>query len=242
MSKSEVRTAVKQTIGRSIRYPLAATTMNKEDCKEIQVPFTKYSMAKIGVVQTELMPIATAPMKYGGLGLANIYENQMINHLHIMMQHGHMSTVTRRLLRITLENLSLKSGGEGDLIRIDVRGMRWITQNTRLGNVSHAIKEHSVTLRTPLQGLQKWTSDDNMIMDDIQLYCHGNNMDRFNKVRMYLAVTTVAELLTADLPMVDTTILKGERAEDYRTIARNTNGHTFQNQPGWRKNMDRNYL
>jgi len=50
MSTAEALTATKQTIGRSIRYPLAATAMNRRECKEIQVPLCKYRMGKLGVV------------------------------------------------------------------------------------------------------------------------------------------------------------------------------------------------
>ena len=66
---------------------------------------------------------------------------------------------------------------------------------------------------SPLQGLQKWTSNDKMIMEGIENHCQGINVDRFNKVCMYLGVATMSELLIADLTSVDRRILKGEREE-----------------------------
>ena len=57
MSKAEALTATKQTIDRSIRYPLAATAMNKKECKEIQIPLCEYSMGKLGVVCTAPLTI-----------------------------------------------------------------------------------------------------------------------------------------------------------------------------------------
>ena len=90
-------------------------------------------MGKLGVVRTAPLTIATGPVKFGGLGLAHMYENQMIDHIHVMMRHGHLQTVTGKVLRISLENLALESGMRGDPVSIDVTHMRWITQRTWIG-------------------------------------------------------------------------------------------------------------
>ena len=164
--------ATKQTrIGRSICYPLAATAMNRRECNEIQITLCKYSMVKMGVVRTAPMTIATGPVLCRGLGLAHMYENQMINHICVMMHHRHLPTVTGNLLRISLENLVLESGLEGDPVSIDVTKMRWITQQTWIGNSLQAMQGHRISMQSPVQGLQTWASNDNMIMDGIKEFC-----------------------------------------------------------------------
>ena len=94
----------------------------------------------MGVVRTALETIATAPIKYGGLGLQHIYEHQIIHHLHIMMQHGHLTTATENLIRITLENLSVESGIDGDPMAIKRSKARWTTRNTWIGKTLEASK------------------------------------------------------------------------------------------------------
>ena len=214
MSKAEALTATNQTIGRSLRYPLAATAMNRGECKDIQIPLCKYSLGKLGVVRTAPMTIATGPVRFGGLGLAHMYENQMIDHIHVMMQHGHLQTVTGKLLRISLENLALESGMSGDPVAIDVMNSRWITQRTWIGITLQAMREYGINMQSTVMGLQSWVSNDDMIMDGIEEFCQGADLHRFNKVRMYLRVNTLSDLLTADLTKIDRTVLGGERAKD----------------------------
>jgi len=160
------------------------------------------------------MTIATGPVKFGGLGLAHMYENQMIDHIHVMMQHGHLQTVTGKLLRISLENLALESGMKGDLVSIDIRKMRWITQRTWIGISLQAMQEHRISMQSTIQGLQSWVTNDDMIMEGIEEFCQGTDLNTFNKVRMNLQVNTLSDLLTADLMKVDTTLLQGERSRD----------------------------
>jgi len=50
LTKYEARTAIKQTIGRTIWYPLAAMALSKNECTEVQKVMKKETIGKMGVV------------------------------------------------------------------------------------------------------------------------------------------------------------------------------------------------
>ena len=52
ISKKETATASVTTLGRSIRYPLAATALNTEQCRTIDKHLKKQVLGKRGVVRT----------------------------------------------------------------------------------------------------------------------------------------------------------------------------------------------
>ena len=87
LTKYEARTAIKQTIGRIIRYPLAATALSKSECIEVQKMMKKETIGKTGAVQTAPNAVVNAPSHLGGMGQASIYENQTIDHVVTMLQH-----------------------------------------------------------------------------------------------------------------------------------------------------------
>jgi hypothetical protein len=48
---------------------------------------------KIGVVSTAPPRLAMAPSIQGGLGLLDTFGNQTIDHVQMLLQHGHINTI-----------------------------------------------------------------------------------------------------------------------------------------------------
>ena len=72
MTRKESNTAVVSTIGRSIRYPLAATALSSLQCKEVDEALKKNVLGKLGVVRTAPDTVVFSPTKLGGIGLHKI--------------------------------------------------------------------------------------------------------------------------------------------------------------------------
>lgn len=87
------------TIGKTLQYPLLATTFDASECKELQKVYLQTMLGKIGVVHTAPMVIATALSRLGGFGLLSFEVEQLISHLGIILQHGrHSNSITGSLL------------------------------------------------------------------------------------------------------------------------------------------------
>ena len=213
INSKETATAVRLTIGKTIRYPLGATTIDMMGAKSINKDFRWAALGKMRVVRTASSIVTAAPIPYGGLGMANeVYENQMIDHTIALLGHGHTKSTTGILLRTSLECLAIEAGVGGDPGSFDVMSMNWITKNTWIGSTLQSFKEYGLELETSIGGLKTWTTRDDYIMEKAYDTSTGHDLQIFNKVRLYLKVTTISDLLTADGKEIDTNILIGERS------------------------------
>ena len=211
MSRSETRTSVNITIGKSIRYPLAATAITPTAAYKVDSAFRKAALGKMGIVRTAPVLPTGAPLELGGLGMNNtVTVNQMIDHLAICMQHGHTSSATGHLLRTSYECLAIEAGVLGDPTALQLHDIPWVTDNTWVGNTSESLAAHGLQLQSGMKGLSTWTNTDcNTLMEMASPLLDHTNHHSFNKVRMHLRVITASDMFTADGRSIDLNIYKG---------------------------------
>jgi len=210
ISHSEARTAVKQTVGRTIRYPLAATAMNKKECKDVQKVFKRETLGKMGVVRTALNEVVLSPTEFGGMGQLCVYENQTIDHVNTLLQRGHSESITGHLIRTSLEYLSLEAGISGDPMSLPLHHITWISDKTWINTTIKAMEDLSISIETNMTGIEKWTKHDTFIMEDTTHRITGKDIAIFNKVRMYLKVATTSDICSADGKCIDKNKLMAE--------------------------------
>ena len=200
INKRNARWAAKTTIGKTIRYPLAATTMTEKQCQKIEKNFTNSVYGKIGVVRTASTKLGAAPRSLGGFGLnSNIHENQTIDHVSMLMKHGHKATTTGKLIRTSAESLSIESGLPRDPLSLNTKEITWTTDNTWIQHSISSMDNYELKIKSGLKGLQTWASHDGYIMHEAKHFLKTpKELSRFNKVRMYMRATTLSDLLTAD--------------------------------------------
>jgi len=172
----------------------------------------KEVLGKIGIVRTFPLCIAVAPTELGGLGLLSFEQEQLSAHVSLLLQHGpYPDSVTGQLLEASMEYHCLETGLEGDPLLLPVK--EYTTDNTWIKNTLTACRKYSIVICSGKAGLIKWATNDSMIMD-LFLYMDNTALLRIiNKVRMYLRITTVADLLTADGQFYDTNLIHGKRAQ-----------------------------
>jgi hypothetical protein len=78
MTWIQARIVVQATLGRTLVYPLTATTFNEEQSKLLQKTFLQAVLRKIGFVRTTPELIATAPTKLGGVGVLSFDVQQLV--------------------------------------------------------------------------------------------------------------------------------------------------------------------
>ena len=213
INRKETSTAVRITIGKTIRYPLGATTIDNKAAKRINKEFRWAALGKMRVVRTASGFVTAAPVEYGGLGMANeVFENQMIDHTLALLGHGHTKSTTGILLRTSLECLAIEAGIGGDPGSFDIQNIEWVTENTWIGSTLQAYSMYGIELETGIGGLKTWNTRDDYIMEKAYDMSIGSDIHIFNKVRMYLRVATISDLMTADGKQIDQNILKCMRS------------------------------
>jgi hypothetical protein len=212
ISKSEASTAIISTLGRSIRYPLAATAMTTQQCEEVDKNLRKHVLGKLGVVRTAPGTVIHAPAELGGIGLHRTEIDQTIDHVKMILQHGHAPTITGKLIRNSLEQLSIESGlGEGPF-HADLTKVNYLTERTWIENTIRSCQKYNITIDSSIKGIPKWTDRDDFIMDRALRMLKGRNLAIFNKVRLYLQVATTSDIANADGKSIDREILRGKRS------------------------------
>jgi hypothetical protein len=207
------RLAVRSTIGKTLEYPLAATTFNQQQSRAIQKTLLHETLGKMGIVRTTPWILAVAPITLGGFGILSIEVEQLIQHILIILQHGpDRETTTGKLLRCTIEYNALETGFPGDPLWIP--WVSYTTQNTWIRNTLWHMKKYNIGISSDLERLQEWTEEDTFLMEQLQEYGTDATKVIINKVRMYLRITTLSDIITADGKTYDANILQGKRGTD----------------------------
>jgi len=200
INRRNARWAAKTTIGKTIRYPLAATTISDKQCGELEKKFKQAIYGKIGVVRTASTNLGAAPTHLGGLGLnSGIHENQTIDHVSMLMKHGHKQTATGKLIRASAEHLCIESGLPGDPMKLKANDITWTTDNTWIQHSIQSMDKYGLTINSGIKGLNTWATHDGYIMHEAsRILQTAKSLSQFNKVRMYTQTSTLSDLLTAD--------------------------------------------
>jgi len=205
------RIAVKATIGRTLVYPLSATTFDPKQCKKLQRCFLQTTLGKIGIVRTASSILASAPISLGGLGLLSFELEQLTHHLDIMMQFGpDSSSTTGQLIRSTLEYHAIESGWPGDPLTIPP--CTYTTKNTWIACILASLHKFHISMKSDIKGLQPWCDNDIFIMQYFANRAPPNVLTIINKVRLHLRVATVSDLLCADGLAYDRQLISGCRS------------------------------
>lgn len=213
MTWHHARLAVRSTIGRTLNYPLTATSLSFKQCQEIQKKFLKTILGKMGIVRTIPSLLAVAPTSLGGFGILSIELEQLLQHVSLILQYGpDKASTTGMLLRSTIEHNVLETGYSGDPIQIP--SVPYVTPNTWISHTIASLNKYNIKINSDISRLHTWTHDDVFIMEAFRDYGSATTQTILNKVRMHLQVVTLSDLITADRRFYDTDMIRGIRGSN----------------------------
>jgi Reverse transcriptase (RNA-dependent DNA polymerase). len=210
MTWFETRLAIKHTLGRTLTYSLPAIALSSNQCNKLQRLLHREVLGKMGIVRTAPSTIVTAPIYFGGLGVLDFEVAQLISHVQLLLQHGNETdTLTGQLLRATFEYHALEMGLPGDPLTMQVN--EYGTLNTWISHTIRQLHKYDMRVASDISGLCSWTHGDRFIMEILSAQSTDGDLAIINKVRMYLRVVTISDLLTADGKHFDSQLLQGIR-------------------------------
>lgn len=136
---------------------------------------------------------------------------QLVSHIGIILQHGHeIQFITGMLLRTSFEYYAVEAGLPGDPLQLPY--LSYTSHNTWVGSTIKSMRKYNITIKSNLPGLASWTSDDVYIMQQLASTVTSTKiLAILNKVRMYLRVVTLLDIISADGKTYDVNILHGHR-------------------------------
>ena len=165
--------------------------MTTDQCKSIDKALKSNVLCRMRVVRTAPDAVAFSTTKFGGIGLHRTEVDQTIDHAKMIIQHGHRETVTGVLL--TLEQISVESGLGGNPFAFDANVLTYTTKRTWIEHTIRSFQKYDIYIEPNFQGLSKWTSKDNFIMDKATRVISVRELQTSNKVRIFLQVATTSD-------------------------------------------------
>ena len=220
----EAWNALNTTILKSLEYPLAATTLKATELRGIFAPALKAGLQASGFGYSFPRAILYGPYSAQGLGMHNLYHTQSIRHIKDIVDQTWRHTPSEKYLTLTLEAIKLEAGTEGHLFEQEKR-ITWINSpNQWILHTLEFCQKYKITFKEPGKVLTQKRERDILLMDAFSLFAFTPGMlQAANRCRMYLRVTTLSDIATADGRALHTNLVS-------RTPFGRRNTHTWPNQ------------
>ena len=106
----DVMQALQSMVMRSLNWPLPVITISEDECTYIMAPSIQHMLMKIKLMNNIKRYAIYGPSHLQGMGLQNLYTHFGSTHLSLLLQFYNTDTDLGRLLKISLECLSMKLG------------------------------------------------------------------------------------------------------------------------------------
>jgi hypothetical protein len=185
-----------------VAYGLDVMTHSNDALFTLQRPAISATLAKLGFRRTINRAIVFGSPLYGGLGLRDLYVEQGIAQLQLFIRHLRSASSQGKLLGITLSWWQLQAGVSWPLLQYPQRKLlftpnTWLTSlRDFLGSLDGALTVTEATAAVPSHTRR----DDRYIMEAILDLPSTTATEQraFNRVRLFLGVTLLSELTSAD--------------------------------------------
>jgi hypothetical protein len=199
LNHEDTRKATSTTIGKTLAYPLSATTLTKEQCYKVNLLFLKTALPKSGIVRTAARDLVFSPASVMDFGFPDLWTLQLIEHVMVLIEHGSSNSLTGKLLRNIIEGHYIEVGLGGDVFQWDIENIPWITK-TWFSETVRDLSMVNINIRHDIIQPYAWKASDVFIMEKIwntKLFT-THQIRIINEVRMFHQVILLSDICTAD--------------------------------------------
>jgi hypothetical protein len=191
--------AWRTTIQKTLEYPLSTTTLTRPQCEKLSSVLASVGLPRIGVLRSFPRALLHAPSKLAGLNVSNFYTEQGVAHILQLIRYSKSRKhSTGLLLRQTCEAMKLELGSNGFLLSNPWTLANLATDGWIKSTWQFAV-EHDITVQDDLPEFQPIRLGDQLLIPlFLSLGYHGQALRYLNQCRLYLRVTWLSELVTAD--------------------------------------------
>jgi hypothetical protein len=201
--------AWKTTIQKTLEYPLPVTTLSQAQCKRLTSILAKTALPKCGIMRSFPRALLHGPKKYAGLEVPDFYVEQGIAHISRLIRYS----VTRNhstglLLRHSCESFKLEMGCNGSIFSIPsnlacLATPSWVSETWKFVQQFHIRIEDDIPDFHPPR-----EADRLLIPTFASMGFAPEQLVWLNQCRLYLRVSWLSELCTADGLKIELRALK----------------------------------
>ena len=184
------------TIRKTMEYPMPALTLTEDQWDGIFTIINQAALPKSGFVRTFTKDVLYGPRRYQGMGTYHPFFLQELTHLRDFVDHVNRQTTCGIRLQITAEQLRLETGFPGPLTEVDYGTISPHITECWMKTLWKFCHEWDITIEDPFGDLELAREKDVFL---VPLFCQkysGDVLKQLIECRMYLQVTTLADLCT----------------------------------------------
>ena len=198
LSREDITFGVKTSLYPSITFGMMATALTKTQCEDVFKPVREHALTAMGYNRHIPAVVVHGPVKYGGMGIKDLYTIQGVEHIKILIDEVSGNSPTSGLLQILHHEHVLEIGREGFLYDMDYSQVGHLMTDSWIKHTLEFVWESKIRIRGQQENLHKWREQDTMIMDDFARIV-GNrvtkeDMRAANRCRQYLQVVTKSDI------------------------------------------------
>jgi hypothetical protein len=214
LTAMDVMKAMDSTIIPALQYPLPALTLTEMECKKIMAPILEVTLPHSHICRTYPRAVVYGPKSLMGLGKTDLYVKQGATQIGLVQQYLHTDTITGELLRANVEAIKMFLGTGQNIFTLDYQRFHKLVPPSLMKHVWYFAYKHKIIIQEEVTGnIILRRENDRFIMDVIALQCEDfstNELAHINRCRMYLQVTTLADITNGNGTMIRQGVQKGQ--------------------------------
>jgi hypothetical protein len=222
MPKDTARIGYHMMVWPKIEYPLAVTQFTQAECNRITSPVICACLSKMGYNCNSPKEVIYGPRKLFGLGVNDYYIEQGIKQLTALAGHVRQDSQTSRMMRIQLHWCQVQAGTEQHLLGNPTDSIDYI-ETCWIMSIRDFLRTYNLSVDFTVKTLPTvQCSGDEFIMDGIQLRsgCTATQLQRINACRMFLQVSRVSDISSANGRFLRQDVLLGKATTYFQSATR----------------------
>jgi hypothetical protein len=203
---------ISATIQKMMEYPMVVTTFSRRKWDEVMRPILRVALPKAGVCRSFPREAVYGPRRYNGLGVQHPFVLQVSHHINALLRHGLSDSLTGQFLLSNLECHQLEIGFPLGVFQNQFSDLEVLATNTWAKRLWSELSD--LDLHVAYQGpdLQLSREDDQFLVQAFMDESFSDNkLMWLNWCRMYLHVTSLSDISTADRTMLSEAAWSGSR-------------------------------
>ena len=213
LTADDVMRAMDTTIIQTLQYPLPALTLTEKECTNIMAPILKVALPHSRVCRTFPRKVVYGPKSMMGLGKTELYIKQGVLQIGILQQYVHTDTITGELLRANIEMTKIHLGMGTNFFLLNYNQLHKMIPQSLIKHIWCFSHKHNISIQEETtSNIILRRENDKFLMEEIALrnnFFTTNELTHINRCRLYLQVTTMADITNGNGTLIRQGVMKG---------------------------------
>ena len=213
LTADDVMLAMDTTIIQSLQYPLPALTLTEKECTSIMAPVLEVALPYSRVCRTYPRKVVYGPKAMMGLGKTDLYIKQGVLQIGILQQYIHTDTITGELLRANIEMIKIHLGMGQNFFQLNFERFKKLVPPSLLKHIWGFCNKYDISIdEETTSNVILRRENDRFLMEEIASHNEAfteNELTHINRCRLYLQVTTMADITNGNGMCIRQGVMKG---------------------------------